>query len=123
MREVVWHKVALFLIWCSAFFSPTYEYLFFIGCLVSLDTFMGVAAAVKRKRYITAKAFDVVVKSIYYFSAIGVSHWIENLFDLGLALKITAGYIAFIELSSIDENYFKMTGKRLFKYIIDKLKR
>lgn len=84
---------------------------------------MGVAAAVKRKRYITAKAFDVVVKSIYYFSAIGVSHWIENLFDLGLALKITAGYIAFIELSSIDENYYKMTGKRLFKYIIDKLKR
>lgn len=123
MSDSIIQKISILFVWVTTFFAPTRDYMFFIGALVMLDTGIGVYAAMRRGRYVTHKLFNVIVKIIYYFSAILLSHWAENLFELGLTLKITAGYIAFIEISSIDENYYKITGKRLFKEILDKIKR
>jgi phage-related holin len=115
-------KIAFVFVWIAVYFSPIYEYLIIVGVLVMADTISGGYAASKNKEFTSKKFRNVIWKSTWYLFAIAVAHMVEIAYDLDLAMKITAGYISFTEMVSIDENYYKITGKHLFKGLIDKLK-
>ena len=83
------------------------------------------AAAFKLGEELTSKKFRVVFpKFIVYGCAILVAHVLQRQFFPDFpAMKIVAGFVAYSELMSIDENIQKITGVSMFKFFIKKLKK
>jgi len=109
-------------IWLFTYFAPIFGVMFGIGLLVVIDFITGIMAAKKRGETIRSnKMKPTISKGIIYMFAIIVAHIFEKNFSLGYdAVKIVGGLIALIELKSFDENIKDITGKSLFKKIIDR---
>jgi len=123
MDEWLIKKALLLLAWIAAYFSPISEILIFVGFIVFIDTATGVLASKKDGTFKSKRLFSVVYKIIIYFSAIIISKFMSNIFDIEHIAKITASYIAYVEITSIDENSEKLIGRRVFSYLLDKIKR
>jgi hypothetical protein len=109
---------------CSAFLMPIKSYLFLVGFAVLLDAVIAIYTAVKDGGHTAFKSKrlkDTVAKSAIYFLAIILSRHIDLAFELDFALKVMAGTVLLIEMRSVDEKYFKLYGKSLFKVLIDHL--
>ncbi|HOK59509.1 MAG TPA: hypothetical protein PK432_00850, partial [Candidatus Dojkabacteria bacterium] len=66
----------------------------------------------------------VFPKFIIYGCAVLVAHVLQRQFFPDFpAMKIIAGFVAYSELMSIDENIQKITGFSVFKFFIKKLKK
>jgi hypothetical protein len=105
-----------------AFLSPVFAFMALTGLMVALDYFTGIRAAQKRGETIcSTRRKDTVTKTIVYFSALLISHGCELIFEFPYLLKITGAFIAYTELTSIDENYYEISGKRLFSFLKEKL--
>jgi phage-related holin len=93
--------------------------------MVTCDTITGVIAAAKNNKAIKSRRlFETVGKFVSYGIGIIIARIIETCFIPNFpAVKLMAGYIAFIEVKSIDENIQKITGHSLFESILSKLKR
>lgn len=103
-------------------FSPTFFFIFVIGFLVVADLITGVMCAKKANEEITSdKMRNTTRKGLGYMLAIIVAYIIQLAFAPELeVMKIVAGAIAFVELKSIDENYEKLYGFSIFKFILTK---
>lgn len=121
--DYIQKKVLLACAWLITYFSPVGELMLFIGIIVFLDTITGSIVASKKGEFNSKRMFSVVYKTVIYMSAIIISFLAENIFDIGFISKVTAGYIAYTELISIDENSEHLLGKRIFSHLLDKLKR
>lgn len=117
-------KIVIFLMWLSVYFSPVFPLIFSIGFFVICDAITGVIASKKRKEPFTSKKLrDSIYKFIEYGVGILVAHIIERQFIPDLpALKLIAGFCAYIELKSINENIEKSSGINIFKMILEKIK-
>lgn len=120
-------KIYLFalLYWVVVYFQPTLEFMLLVGFFVVMDTITGMAAAIKTDTPITSKKFRAIFpKFIVYGAAVLVAHVIQRQFFPDFpAMKIIAGFVAYSELISIDENIQKITGFSVFKFFIKKLKK
>lgn len=120
-------KIYLFalLYWVVVYFQPTLEFMLLVGFFVVMDTITGMAAAIKTDTPITSKKFRAIFpKFIVYGAAVLVAHVIQKQFFPDFpAMKIIAGFVAYSELISIDENIQKITGFSVFKFFIKKLKK
>ncbi len=123
--EVIQKYIYTALAWLFIFFSPATPFILLVGFFVVADTITGVAAAKNREETITSKKFRrAVSKYIVYGVAVLVAHVIQTQFFPDFpALKLIAGFIAYSELMSIDENIKDITGVSLFTYFIKKLKK
>ena len=105
------------------YFNPVFELTLLVGGLIALDTFLGVRIAQKAGNFTSRRLESVVHKSVIYISAILLSHIGENALEIPMLLKVTAGYIAYTEAVSVDENIEKLMGYSIFKTILQKIKR
>lgn len=123
--ETTKHYLFIILYWMLIYFQPVGPFLLLVGFFVTMDTISGMAAAVKNHETLTSKKFrEIFPKFIVYGVAVLVSHVLQKEFFPDFpALKIVAGYVAYSELMSIDENIQKITGVSMFKTLIKKLKK
>lgn len=116
-------KVTLLFAWLITYFSPSIELLMLVGGLVALDTYLGCRIALKNGTFSSRRLESVVHKTVVYVGAILLSHIGENALEIPLLLKITAGYVAYVEAVSVDENIEKLLGFSIFKTVLSKIKR
>lgn len=116
-------KTFLLLTWLATYFAPVSEFMIMVGLLVFLDTYLGVRYAKKEGTFNSRKLESVIHKTLIYVCAILVAHLAEKSLDIPMLLKITAGYIAYTECVSIDENSTKLVGYSIFKKLLKFIKR
>jgi len=111
-------------LWVIAFFSPVQSFVFATGLFVICDMVTGIIAAKKRgERMESKKLFRSIAKFLVYGVAIIVAHTINFLYLPNFpAVQLIAGFIAFIEVKSIDENISEVTGYSILGVIVSKLK-
>lgn len=117
-------KLIVLGIWIIAFFAPTAVFLLIVGFFIVCDMITGIIAANARKERIHSRKLSrTVSKFIAYSVGILVAHVVNKMFFPEFpAMQLMSGFIAFIEIKSIDENIKDITGYSLFKGILDKLK-
>jgi phage-related holin len=103
-----------------SFFTPIAWWLLAIGFFVVADFITGILKAKKNGGKIESnKMFRTIPKFVGYGLGIIVAHVITILFFPEFpTIKLMAGFIAFIEVKSIDENITVLTGYSLFGDII-----
>lgn len=123
MKETLLAKASLFLIWVLTYFSPTGYVLMVVGFFVMCDTLTGVLAAKREGQSITSKKLGTTIsKFIAYMVGVLCGHVFQQVFFPEFpALKLIGGFIAMIELKSIDENIKRITGYSLLKTATERL--
>ena len=123
--DTIKNYIGLLLYWLFVYFYPTFASIFLVGFFVVMDTVTGMAAAFKLGEELTSKKFRAIFpKFIVYGCAVLVAHVLQRQFFPDFpAMKIVAGFVAYSELMSIDENIQKITGVSVFKFFIKKLKK
>lgn len=116
-------KIFLLITWLATYFAPVSEFMLMVGLLVFLDTYLGVKYAKKEGVFNSRRLESVIHKTLIYVCAILISHLAEKSLDIPMLLKITAGYIAYTECVSIDENSTKLMGYSIFKKVLKFIKR
>lgn len=103
----------------AAFFSPIWTSMLAVGCLIGIDTITGILGARKIGEKITSKRLSsVIYKMIAYQLIIITAHLCESyLFKQVPFLSITLAFLAMVEFYSVAENFQKITGKNLLKYV------
>lgn len=112
--------VGLLITYLISFFTPIAWWLLAIGFFVIADFITGILKAKKSGGKIESKKmFRTIPKFVGYGLGIIVAHVITILFFPEFpTIKLMAGFIAFIEVKSIDENIKALTGHSLFGDII-----
>lgn len=103
------------------FMEPLWVLLLWFFIFVACDTITGVSAAIKNREIISSSKLQRTIKKLLMYSmTIVLVHAIDmymmTIIDLGLA-KICSTIICGIELYSIFENCYKITGNRVFKIL------
>ena len=104
-----------------AFLEPLWVLMLWFLIFVTCDAITGISASIKEGQIITsAKLQKTIRKLVMYCMAIILTHAIDmymlTILDLGLA-KICATIICGIELYSIFENCYRITGNMVFKVL------
>lgn len=117
-------NVLLVLLAIIAFFAPTGEWLLFVGFLVVCDMITGIIAAKRTGIAISSKRMsDTVFKFIAYGIAILISHYVSFIFFPEFpAMQAVSALIASVELKSIDENFEKIFGRSILKFLTNLFK-
>lgn len=120
-----------FLLWLYALslstlavLAPIHPILITVGCLIAVDTVLGVWASKKRgERISSARAGRVVSKVFVYELVLIILFMVEtNVWGKWLpAVQIAAGAICVVEVISLLENAGIILDKPVFKFLIDKL--
>lgn len=103
------------------FFQPLWVLMLWFFIFVSCDTITGVSASIKEGQIITSHKLQRTIRKLLMYSmTIVLVHAIDiymmTIVDLGLA-KICSTIICGIELYSIFENCYRITGNRVFKIL------
>jgi len=106
-----------------SFFTPIGWWIIAIGLFVIADFITGLLKAKKNGFEIESKKmFRSIPKFIAYGIAVIVAHTLALMFEFDFpVVKLMTGFIAFIEVKSIDENIEALTGHSLFKDIIQRI--
>lgn len=104
-----------------AFFEPLYVLMLWFFIFVLVDMVTGVSASIKERKIITSNKLSRTIKKlVMYCTVIVLVHSIDTymmtLVNLGLA-RFCATIICGIELYSILENCYRLTGNRVFKVL------
>ena len=104
-----------------SFFEPLWCLLLWFFIFIACDFVTGISAAIKERQIITSNGLSRTIKKLLmYTMVIVLVHAIDKdmlvVVDLGLA-KICATIICGIELYSILENCYRLTGNRVFKIL------
>lgn len=108
-----------FLLAIGAFFMPILPAMIVVLCLITIDTITGIMGARKIGEKITSRRLASVIFKIFAYELIIIA---SNLCETYLFteipfVKITLGFLAITEFYSISENFNKITGKNILKYI------
>lgn len=124
VREKIAVLVISFMVWLWVYLSDTFPLILAIGFFVVSDMITGIISANKQGIPFTSKKLrSTVGKFISYGLVIVVAHIIEKQFIQDFpALKTMAGFVAYIELKSMNENFEKITGYNVFKTVLEKIK-
>lgn len=104
-----------------AFFEPLCVLMLWFFIFVGVDMITGISAAVKERQIIESnKLRKTIYKLFMYCTVIMLVHAIDTemitLVNLGLA-RICSAIICGIELYSVLENCYRITGNRVFKIL------
>ena len=116
------HKVWAYAITGTiAFLEPLWVLMLWFFIFVACDTVTGVCASIKERKIITSHKLQRTIKKLMLYSmTIVLVHAIDmymiTLVELGLA-RICSAIICGIELYSIFENCYRLTGNRVFKVL------
>ena len=101
------------------FFEPLWVLMLWFLIFVACDTITGVWASIIERKIITSNQLrKTIVKLMMYSMTIVLCHAIDTsmivFVDIGLA-KLVSAIICGIELYSILENCYRITGNKVFK--------
>ena len=104
-----------------SFFEPLWLLMLWFLIFVACDTITGISASIKERKIITSNQLRKTIRKLMmYCITIVLCHGIDvhmiTLVELGLA-RLTATIICGIELYSILENFYRITGNRVFKVL------
>lgn len=104
-----------------AFLEPLWVLMLWFFIFIACDFVTGISASIKEKKQITSNKMSRTIKKLLmYCMVIVLVHAIDKdmlvIVDLGLA-KISATIICGIELFSILENCYRLTGNKVFKVL------
>lgn len=104
-----------------AFMEPLWVLMLWFFIFIACDFITGISASIKERKPITSNAMSRTIKKLLmYTMVIVLVHAIDKdmlvIVDLGLA-KICATIICGIELFSILENCYRLTGNKVFKIL------
>lgn len=104
-----------------AFFEPLWVLMLWFFIFVGVDMITGISASVKERQIIESnKLRKTIYKLFMYCTVIVLVHAIDkemiSMIDLNLA-KICSAIICGIELYSILENCYRITGNTVFKIL------
>lgn len=107
------------------FIAPIADFLILLTFLIVADFITGVWAASKRKEAITSKGFrSTFLKVATYAICIFLLHYIKIIMfktlDFDIAYVVTLAAIM-VEIKSLSENIFVITGLDIWKIIKDKI--
>ncbi len=122
-REKILEYFSGAILWCLMYFSPVLPAILTVGLFVICDMITGIVASQKTGDEIQSRKLKrTVYKFIAYGIAVLVAYVIERQFLNDFpAMKLIAGFIAYIELKSLNENIEIITGVNLFKTVLEKL--
>lgn len=103
------------------FLEPLCVLMLWFFIFIACDTITGVCAAIKERQIITSHKLQRMIKKLVMYSmAVVLVHAIDvymiTWIELGLA-RICATIICGIELYSIFENCYRITGNKVFKIL------
>ena len=103
------------------FFEPLWVLMLWFFIFIACDFVTGVSASIKERKIITSnKLSRTIKKMLMYCMVIVLVHAIDKdmltIVDFGLA-RICATIICGIELYSILENCYRLTGNQVFKVL------
>ena len=116
------HKVWAYTIMSVvSFLEPLWVLLLWFFIFIACDFITGISASIKERQIITSNKMSRSIKKLLMYSmAIVLVHAIDKdmltFVDLGLA-KICATIICGIELYSIFENCYRLTGNEVFRLL------
>lgn len=104
-----------------SFLEPLWVLILWFFIFIACDFITGISAAIKERQLITSNKMSRSIKKLLMYSmAIVLVHAIDKdmltFVDLGLA-KICATIICGIELYSIFENCYRLTGNEVFRLL------
>lgn len=112
-------KLLLFIAWIIIYISPLIPFMIIVTCFVIIDYFVGIQAAKKQEIPITSRRRkDSITKTLGYQATLMTAYLVERTFlPMFPVLKLMAGFIAYVEVTSIDEKVKVLTGKSFLKQI------
>lgn len=124
MKEVIIKHAGEAMMWLAMYFSPTYSIMLSIAFFVLVDMYTGIRAAQKRGESVNSKKLrDTVSKFVDYGVGVIVACFIQKQFLPDVpAMQLVAGLINYIEIKSINENIYDITGVNMFQVVLDRLK-
>ena len=119
MKSLLLKLLSILIIWIS----PIADALLGIGILIFLDLSMGLIAAYKLKIPITSSRLKNTGVKLLVYNLLVISAFVaeSKLAPLIPFINICTFFIATIEITSISENFEKITGLPFLKFIKDKL--
>ncbi len=122
VKLFLYKKIEAILSFVIAICTPAAPFMILTGGVVLLDAITGVKASLKRGEVFSSKRLkDTVTKTLVYQLALLIAYGIDLVFEIGIILKVLGAFIVYTELKSIDENWFTISGNRLFKNVINKI--
>lgn len=124
MKEEIIRWASAFLLSSLTYISPIVPILLTVGLLIFVDTILGVWASIKKQeRFTSARAGRVISKMFVYQMVLLTLYVVEkNIAGDWIAIvRIAAGAIAIVEVTSILENSGTILGQPVFKFLINKL--
>lgn len=101
------------------YFTPLRETFLFVGSLVLLDWFSGMAKGIKLGTFSSAKCITKVWTSFGYFLAIIVTKNVNDFFHIDYLVKVLASMITIAELQSLRENIKVLAKIDVLKPIVN----
>lgn len=104
--------------------APIHAVMITVGVLIFADLFTGIYAAYKNNEEISsARLRDSLTKICVYQTVIITGFLVETHLIEGLVpvVKLVAGIIGMVEITSLIENSNKILGKNIFGMLLDKL--
>lgn len=122
VEEWILAKLIIIFAWVIVYFTPLVPSMITITVFVAIDYLTGIQASKKKRLPITSKRRkDSITKTLAYQATLLTAHLVEKQFLPEFpALKLVAGFIAFVEVTSIDENIKIITGKSVLKEMLKK---
>lgn len=121
MKEFIYKA----LISVLAILSPIQESILCIGVLIFIDLIMGIVASYKTDIPLTSKRLkNTAVKMLVYNLLLIASFISETYLAQWIPFtKICLSFLALVEISSIGENFHKITGLSFIKYLREQINR
>ena len=116
------HKIWSYVIVATlGFMEPLWVLILWFLIFVACDTITGISASIKERKIITSNQLRKTIRKLMmYAMTIVLCHAIDvymvTFVDVGLA-KLVSTIICGIELYSILENCYRITGSRIFKVL------
>jgi hypothetical protein len=122
INEWTVNKLGLLIAWAMIYFAPLVPFMLVVTAFIGLDYITGISAAKKRGEEITSKRRkDSITKTLAYQATLITAYFVEKHFIPEFpCLKLVAGFIAYVEVTSIDENVKTITGKSILGELIKK---
>lgn len=103
------------------FLEPLCVLMLWFFIFIACDTITGVCAAIKERQIITSHKLQRMIKKLMMYSMTvvlvhAIDTYMMTIIDLGLA-RICATIICGVELYSIFENCYRITGNKVFKIL------
>lgn len=122
IEEWIIAKLIIFFAWVVVYCAPLVTSMIVVTVFVAMDYLTGIQASKKRNLPITSKRRkDTVTKTLAYQATLISAHLVEKHFLPEFpVLKLVAGFVAYVEVTSIDENVKIITGKSVLKEMLKK---